>query len=164
MTTLHTSDTVTEAVLLAALAGLTQQAIAELDEDSLQSLRQALTSVSALLLELQRLCGVETLGCICCGGVHPQVDCPRRLWTSPNLHMESLLVNRPAQEGNPHATDCPPHSPRRVARVRGSFRSQRCYQVTEQWEEHTRTSWFLPELDTTDQNRQSDTRRGGRRL
>ena len=145
---------------------------------------------------------METLGCICCGGVYPQVDCPRRLWTSPNLHMESLLVNRPAQDGNPHATrmlsacqfgvrqhapdatstvvgrsslpvggsqntklmrECPPHSPRRVARARGSFRSQRCYQVAEQWEEHTRTSWFLPELDTTDQNRQSDTRRGDRR-
>ena len=50
MTTLHTPDTAAEAVLLAALAGLTQQAIAKLDEDSLQSLRQALTSVSAFLL------------------------------------------------------------------------------------------------------------------
>ena len=62
MTTLHTPDTASEAVLLAALAGLTQQAITELDEDSLQSLWQALTSVSALLLEeyLWRL-GTRTL-------------------------------------------------------------------------------------------------------
>ena len=50
MTTLHTPDTAAEAVLLTELVGLTQQAIADLDEDSLQSLRQALTSVSDLLL------------------------------------------------------------------------------------------------------------------
>ena len=51
MTTLHTPDTAAETVLLTALTGLTQQAIAELDEDSLQSLWQTLTSVSAFLLE-----------------------------------------------------------------------------------------------------------------
>ncbi len=40
MTTLHTSDTAAEAVLLADLVGLTRQAIAELDEESLESLWQ----------------------------------------------------------------------------------------------------------------------------
>ena len=51
MTTLHTSDTPGEAVVLVALAGLTRQAIDEVDEESLQSVREALTSVSDLLLE-----------------------------------------------------------------------------------------------------------------
>ena len=51
MNTLHTTETPVEVVVLVALAGLTRQAIAELDEDSLQSLWQTLTSVSALLLE-----------------------------------------------------------------------------------------------------------------
>ncbi len=38
MNTLHTTETPVEVVVLVALAGLTRQAIAELDEESLESL------------------------------------------------------------------------------------------------------------------------------
>ena len=51
MSTMHTSETPAEAVVLATLTGLTRQPIGELDQESLESLWKALTSVSALLLE-----------------------------------------------------------------------------------------------------------------
>ena len=50
MDTRETSEPTAEAVF-AALTGLSQQAVAELEEHTLQSLRQALTSASLLLLE-----------------------------------------------------------------------------------------------------------------
>ena len=59
MITLHTSDTPSETVVVAELTGLTRQAIADLDQESFQSLWKTLTSVSALLLE-QYLWSLDT--------------------------------------------------------------------------------------------------------